>query len=159
MNPRSIAGWRNLAGSTPKDTEVEKSEKVRKVRIEDSTGGDRGTDAAPAALLTVRQAADMLTVSTRTVYNLINEGKLPHYRIANAIRVSVADVEDYLADCRITCPAVVEPLPEVNRQRAKKPRVGQVPVRTSHLTIGPRQLSLLRRGGVAISEPDGRSDG
>ena len=78
----------------------------------DSTGGDRGNGAAQPALLTVRQAADMLTVSTRKVYNLITEGKLPHYRIDNAIRVAVADVEDYLADCRITCPPVVEPLPE-----------------------------------------------
>jgi len=133
-----------------------RSEKVRKVRIEDSTGGDRGDGADQPALLTVRQAADMLTVSTRTVYNLINGGKLPHYRIANTIRVAVADVEDYLADCRITCPAVVEP-PEATHQRAKKPRAGQTPVRTSHLTIGPRQLSLLRRGGVAISGPSDRS--
>jgi excisionase family DNA binding protein len=130
---------------------------VRKVRIEDSTGGDRGNGAAQPALLTVRQAADMLTVSTRKVYNLITAGKLPHYRIDNAIRVAVADVEDYLASCRITCPAVVEPMPEENRQRAQKPRAGQTPVRTSHLTIGPRQLSLLRRGGVAISGPSDRS--
>ena len=122
-----------------------------------STDGDRSTDAAQPALLTVRQAAEMLTVSTRTVYNLINGGKLPHYRIAKAIRVAAADVEDYLADCRITCPAVVAPLPEVNRSRAKKPRAGQTPVRTSHLTIGPRQLSLLRRAGVGISEPGDRS--
>jgi len=125
----------------------------------DSTGGDRGNGAARPALLTVRQAAAMLTVSIRQVYNLINEGKLPHYRIGNAIRLSEADVEDYLADCRVTCPAVVEPLPAENRQRAKKPRAGQTPVRTSHLTIGPRQLSLLRRGGAAISAPGDRSDG
>jgi excisionase family DNA binding protein len=122
-----------------------------------STGDDRGDGAVHPALLTVRQAAELLTVSTRTVYNLINGGKLPHYRIANAIRVAMADVEDYMADCRITCSAVVQPMPEENRQRAKKPRAGQTPVRTSHLTIGPRQLSLLRRGGVAISGPSDRS--
>jgi len=118
-----------------------------------------GNGAAVPALLTVRQAADKLTVSTRKVHNLIDEGKLPHYRIDNAIRVAVADVDDYLADCRITYPAVVEPLPLENRQRAKKPRAGQTPVRTSHLTIGPRQLSLLRRGGVGTSGPGDRSDG
>jgi len=128
------------------------------VRIEDSTDGDRGTDTAQPALLTVRQAAEMLTVSVRKVYNLVTAGKLPHYRIDNAIRVALVDVEDYLASCRITCPAVVEPLPEVNRPRAKKPRAGQTPMRTSHLTIGPRQLSLLRRAGVGISGPSDRSD-
>ncbi len=124
-----------------------------KVRIEDSTGDG----AAQPALLTVRQAADRLTVSTRKVYNLITEGKLPHYRIDNAIRVAVADVEEYLANCRITFPAVVQSLPEEPHQRAKKPRAGQAPARTAHLTIGPRQLSLLRRGGVGISEPNDRS--
>lgn len=133
--------------------------KVRKVRIEAPTGGDRGNGAAQPALLTVRQTADLLTVSTRTVYNLITEGKLPHYRIANAIRLAGADVEDYLEDCRVSRqPLVMEhvaqPVP-----RVKNPRAARPPFKTSHLMIGPRQLALLRRGGAVTSGPGGRSDG
>ena len=122
-----------------------------------STGDDRGDGAVHAALLTVRQAADMLTVSTRKVYNLINEGKLPHYRIDNIIRIAEDDAEDYIADCRVSRqPLVVEHVAEVSL-RAKKARTGQSVVKTSHLKIGPRQLSLLRRGGVGISGPSDRS--
>jgi len=124
---------------------------------ENFVGGIRPDEAARPNLLTVRRAADLLTVSTRKVYNLISEGQLPHYRIDNVIRIAEEDVEDYLADCRIARqPLVVEHIAEAV-PRTKKPRTGQSAVKTSHLTIGPRQLSLLRRGGVAISGPSDRS--
>jgi excisionase family DNA binding protein len=45
-------------------------------------------------LLTVREAAEKLTVSGRKVYNLIAAGKLPCYRIDNVIRIADVDVED-----------------------------------------------------------------
>ena len=38
-------------------------------------------------LLTVRQVAARLGVSTSTVYKLCREGRLPHVRVSNAIRV------------------------------------------------------------------------
>ncbi|TMB12767.1 MAG: helix-turn-helix domain-containing protein [Deltaproteobacteria bacterium] len=38
-------------------------------------------------LLTVREVAAFLAVSTRTVYSLCDEGRLAHVRVANAIRV------------------------------------------------------------------------
>ena len=124
----------------------------------DSTRGASGNGTAQLALLTVRQAADMLTVSTRKVYNLVTEGKLPHYRIDNVIRIAQDDVEDYIADCRVARqPIVLEKVVEPTR-RARKPSSGQSAVKTSHLKIGPRQLSLLRRAGVGISEPSDRSD-
>jgi len=41
-------------------------------------------------LLTVREVAAFLRVSTRTVYTLCDEGRLAHVRIANAIRVEPA---------------------------------------------------------------------
>jgi len=47
-------------------------------------------------LLTVREVAAFLRVSTRTVYALCDEGKLPHIRIANAIRVQPAAVVAFL---------------------------------------------------------------
>jgi len=56
----------------------------------DSTGHQ---DLAPVTLsfadrlLTVREVAGFLRVSTRTVYELCEKGRLQHVRIANAIRV------------------------------------------------------------------------
>jgi excisionase family DNA binding protein len=48
-------------------------------------------------LLTVREAAARLHVSTATVYALAERGELPHVRISNAIRVLPADLAAYLA--------------------------------------------------------------
>jgi len=47
-------------------------------------------------LLTVREVAAFLRVSTRTVYTLCDDGKLAHVRIANAIRVQLAAVLAFL---------------------------------------------------------------
>jgi len=44
-------------------------------------------------LLTVREVAAYLRVSTATVYELCARGKLRHIRVLNAIRVTADDVE------------------------------------------------------------------
>jgi excisionase family DNA binding protein len=49
-------------------------------------------------LLTVREVAALLRVSTRTVYKLCDEGHLAHVRIANAIRVQREAVIALLRD-------------------------------------------------------------
>jgi excisionase family DNA binding protein len=54
-------------------------------------------------LLKVRDTAERLNVSESCVYQLIEAGKLPCHRIGNgrgAIRISEADLNDYLASCR-----------------------------------------------------------
>ncbi len=43
-------------------------------------------------LLTVRDAAAALRLSTATVYNLCKRGELPHVRVSNAIRIAPADL-------------------------------------------------------------------
>ncbi len=48
-------------------------------------------------LLTVREVAAFLRVSTRTVYVLCDEGKLAHVRIANAIRVEPATLAAFVS--------------------------------------------------------------
>lgn len=40
-------------------------------------------------MLTVRQAAAVLKVSTWTVYTMVQRGELEHVRVSNAIRVVV----------------------------------------------------------------------
>jgi excisionase family DNA binding protein len=48
-------------------------------------------------LLTVREVASRLGLSTATVYTLCHQGELPHIRISNAIRIAPADVEAFLS--------------------------------------------------------------
>ncbi|MBI3182075.1 MAG: helix-turn-helix domain-containing protein [Myxococcales bacterium] len=47
-------------------------------------------------MLTVRQVAERLGVSTATVYALVERGELAHVRVSNAIRVAPADLAAYL---------------------------------------------------------------
>jgi excisionase family DNA binding protein len=49
-----------------------------------------------AALLSVRQVAQLLGVSTAIVYRLCERGELANYRVAHAIRVSRSDLTAYL---------------------------------------------------------------
>jgi excisionase family DNA binding protein len=61
--------------------------------------GSRGLRVAqprPPELLTVRDVAQRLRVSTATVYGLCECDALPHARVSNAIRIRAEDVEAYL---------------------------------------------------------------
>jgi len=48
--------------------------------------------------LTVRQAAEALQVSTSTVYQLCAQGRLPHFRVSNAIRIEPSALEWFCAN-------------------------------------------------------------
>jgi excisionase family DNA binding protein len=61
----------------------------------------RVLDGGRDRLLSVRQVAERLGVCTRTIYELIDRGELPHIRISNAIRVAPADVAAYVAANRV----------------------------------------------------------
>ncbi|MCM2334316.1 MAG: helix-turn-helix domain-containing protein [Anaeromyxobacteraceae bacterium] len=49
--------------------------------------GNVTVSVEPGRMLTVREAARLLRVSTATVYNLCTRGKLGHVRVLNIIRV------------------------------------------------------------------------
>ena len=52
----------------------------------------------PAALLTVREAAEHLRVSSATVYKLCERGRLRYVRIStHSIRIAAADLEAFAA--------------------------------------------------------------
>ena len=60
-------------------------------------------DSQKTPLLTVREVAEILRVSASLVYQLVESRKLASHRIGRgngAIRISAADVEDYLTQCR-----------------------------------------------------------
>lgn len=109
-------------------------------------------------LLTVKQTAELLTISTRKVYALVAAGTLPHYRMDSAVRIDAADAEAYLAGCRVAQQPAALPQ-DRDSPATNRPRAVQENIKTSHLKIGPRQLALLRRGGVGSSGPDGRNAG
>jgi excisionase family DNA binding protein len=47
-------------------------------------------------LLSVREVAEHLTVSTATVYALIDRSEIPHVRVSNAVRVRLQDLEVFI---------------------------------------------------------------
>jgi len=51
-------------------------------------------------LLTVREVAGRLAVSTATIYALCERGQIRHVRISNAIRVELAEVEAFIISSR-----------------------------------------------------------
>jgi len=70
----------------------------------------------PKRLLTVTDVADWLSVSASLVYQIVESGKLPVYRIGNgrgAIRFRPEDVETYLNACRS------EKLPSASTRKAR----------------------------------------
>jgi excisionase family DNA binding protein len=52
----------------------------------------------PPALLSAREVAQRLGVSSATVYALCQSGRLPYARVLNAIRISPADLEDFIRE-------------------------------------------------------------
>ena len=58
--------------------------------IEQNGLGDR--------LLMVREVAELMRVSTMTVYRLIKAGDLPAIRVGKNFRIRRSDVESYLGD-------------------------------------------------------------
>ena len=60
----------------------------------------RVVDGGKGSLLTVRAVAGRLGLSTATIYKLVVRGDLPHVRVSNAIRVTPADLDAFLARYR-----------------------------------------------------------
>ena len=53
--------------------------------------------STPRALLSVREVARQLGLSTATVYKLCERGELAHARVSNAVRVAPGDLEAFIA--------------------------------------------------------------
>jgi excisionase family DNA binding protein len=51
---------------------------------------------ATARFLTVQEVADLMRVSTMTVYRIIKSGDLPAVRVGRSFRVRDVDVDTYL---------------------------------------------------------------
>jgi excisionase family DNA binding protein len=61
----------------------------------------RNVTVGADALLTVKEAALRLKVSTATVYALCESGRLPYVRIStHSIRIAESDLKGYVSACR-----------------------------------------------------------
>ena len=58
--------------------------------------GQLGAHSDVERLLTVREVAQCLSVSTATVYRLCERHKLAHLRVSNAIRILPPELESFL---------------------------------------------------------------
>ena len=63
-------------------------------------GGRVAEGGETAQLLTVREVAATLRVSTMTVYRLIKAGDLPSTRVGKGYRIRPTDLERYLEDAQ-----------------------------------------------------------
>ncbi len=65
-----------------------------------ATQGRKGSavaqSSATARFLTVQEVADLMRVSTMTVYRIIKSGELPAVRVGRSFRVRDTDVDTYL---------------------------------------------------------------
>jgi excisionase family DNA binding protein len=52
----------------------------------------------PITLMKVQQVAHYLNVSKAKVYNMIEAGEMPCYRMGKAIRVSKADLDQFISN-------------------------------------------------------------
>jgi excisionase family DNA binding protein len=58
------------------------------------------TSHKPVRLITPKEAADFLSVSTRTIKRLVSEGNLPAIRVRNSMRFRLKDLELYIERSR-----------------------------------------------------------
>ena len=52
--------------------------------------------------LTVRNVAEALQLSTKSVYGIVSRGELPAYRVGGSVRIAQADLDAYLDARRST---------------------------------------------------------
>ena len=67
-------------------------------RAPGSSGG--ASQGGPDRLLSVKQVAEHLGVTTATVYGLCAHGRLAHVRILNVIRIAPGDLSNFIASRR-----------------------------------------------------------
>ena len=51
-------------------------------------------------LLTYREAGDLLRVTERTVWALVDQGKLPAARFGRSVRIDSADLRNFIAQAK-----------------------------------------------------------
>lgn len=61
---------------------------------------DRAPHRLPPPLLTYREAAKVLGVTERTIWTLVNDGRLPAVRFGRSVRIDPADLRGFITRAR-----------------------------------------------------------
>ncbi len=80
----------------PEKSEITAQELVRLLRglIEEAKAGRERLKSVP-------EIAEYLQVSRGTIYRLVNEGRIPHYKIGSAVRFDVNKVKKWLEKAEV----------------------------------------------------------
>ena len=87
-----------------------RAERLRSRSAHDSASGctyprpvvrDEGDQVVGSDWLGSTDAAARLGITPRMLYRLINDGKVPAYRIGRVVRFKVSDLDAFVACCRI----------------------------------------------------------
>jgi excisionase family DNA binding protein len=90
--------------------------------LDEKNDDGQGATRAPALLLTVPQAAQVLAIGRSTAYELIAAGDLEVVHIGRSVRVPVRALEDYVGRLRAgRGSSVTPPPPSVPDRRSGRP--------------------------------------
>jgi excisionase family DNA binding protein len=92
---RDSGGFRRAVGA-PNSNPLPSAALIPAPNVDGRVDGFRALSGGLGSLLSVREVALRLSVSTATVYALVGQGKLPCVRVSNAIRVRPEDLAVYL---------------------------------------------------------------
>jgi excisionase family DNA binding protein len=79
--------------------------------------GDMLTLNVESAMLSVKQAAHRLGISRQKLYLMVSRREIPHFKIGSKILFTEADLQAYLAGCRVE-PRKPVPVPSVPPAKA-----------------------------------------
>lgn len=63
---------------------------------------DSPRDSVPRRLITIEELAALWSISKGTLYNWVNQGRLPHVKLGRSLRFDVFDIEKHREQATIT---------------------------------------------------------
>jgi len=139
----SAAQKRRSDGGVVNPAADDERDRVSLPDVAEESGEGQGGPQAPPALITIREAAGRLRVSESTVRNAVRQGRLRAFRFGvrgGSIRISPADLDDYMASCATSSPSPTRVANAANGTPFKN-------------LDGPRLLAAWRRQGVLGDQP------
>ena len=52
----------------------------------------------PSSAMTVRDVAELLRVDEKTIYRLVQQGKLPGFKVAGSWRFQIQDIQGWISE-------------------------------------------------------------
>ncbi len=65
------------------------------MQYKDITSTNSSKDASPRKLIDINELAALWSVAKATLYNWVNQGRLPHVKLGRSLRFDVQDIEEF----------------------------------------------------------------